>query len=153
MTLISRDCCPCLDDFEPDCMNPAVAAVTPVVGNSVTWDRLFDEPNDAISAQAGSVASRGYGAVSAKAGRSNSYEDADAVSAQAGRFTSYEDSGAVSAKAGLSNSYDQVADAISAQAGSTVVKVKRGSAHPGCIYPTSLSDTEDDDEDFPFGPP
>ncbi len=68
MTLISRDCCPCLDDFEPDYMNPAVAAVTPVVGNSVAWDPLFDEPNDAISAQAGSVTSKGYGAVSAQAG-------------------------------------------------------------------------------------
>ena len=31
LTLISRDCCPCLDDVEPDYMNTAVAAVTQVV--------------------------------------------------------------------------------------------------------------------------
>ncbi len=148
VTLISRDCCPYLDDYEPKYVNPAVAAVTQEVGNSVTWDPEFSEPNDAISAKAGSVTSKGYGAVSAKAGRSDSYEDADAVSAKAGRFHSEEDSVAVSAKAGLFTSYDQEADASSAKAGSTVVKVKRGSAHPGFMYPTSLSATEDDDEDW-----
>ena len=32
VTIISRDCCPYLDDVEPDYLNPAVAAVTPVWG-------------------------------------------------------------------------------------------------------------------------
>ena len=44
--LISRDCCPCLDDFEPD-YTPAVAAVTPAERRSVSWDPdgpAFDEP-------------------------------------------------------------------------------------------------------------
>ena len=136
VTLISRECCQSMDDFEPDYMNPAVAAVTQVVGNSVSWDHEFNEPNDAISAKAGSVTSKGIGAVSAQAGRSDSYEDVDAVSAKAGRFHPEEDSVAVSAKAGHYTSYDQEAGATSAKAGSTVVKVKRGSAHPGFIYPS-----------------
>ena len=38
VTLVSRDCCPYLDDYEPDCYNPAAAAVTLTSEKSVTWD-------------------------------------------------------------------------------------------------------------------
>ena len=47
MTLISRDCCPYLDDYEPNYYNPAVVAVAPTNEKSVTWDPLgpsYDEP-------------------------------------------------------------------------------------------------------------
>ena len=54
MTLISRDCCPYLDDHEPSYAKPAVAAVPQKVGYSVTWDPEFDEPTDVIAAKAGS---------------------------------------------------------------------------------------------------
>ena len=40
VTLISRDCCPYLDDYEPDYYNPAVAAVTTTNEKSVTWDHV-----------------------------------------------------------------------------------------------------------------
>ena len=46
VTLISRDCCPYLDDFEPDLCNPAAAAL-PAEEKSVTWDPvgpMYDEP-------------------------------------------------------------------------------------------------------------
>ncbi len=68
MTLISRDCCPYLDDHEPSYVNPTVAAVTQEVGNSVTWDPEFSEPNDVISAKAGSSNPKGNDVISAKAG-------------------------------------------------------------------------------------
>ena len=47
VTLVSRDCCPYLDDYEPDYYNPAVAAVTPTNEKTVTWDPdgpSYDEP-------------------------------------------------------------------------------------------------------------
>ncbi len=43
VTLISRDCCPCLDDHEPNNVNPAVAAPQEVE-HSVTWDPDFVPP-------------------------------------------------------------------------------------------------------------
>ena len=49
--LISRDCCPYLDDYEPDYLNPAAAAVTPAAGNSVRWDPsvpTYDEPKPPV---------------------------------------------------------------------------------------------------------
>ena len=45
--LVSRDCCPYLDDYEPNYSNPAVAAVFPTSDKSVTWDPIgpaYDEP-------------------------------------------------------------------------------------------------------------
>ena len=47
MTLVSRDCCPYLDDYEPSYSNPAAAAVNPASEKSVTWDPdgpMYDEP-------------------------------------------------------------------------------------------------------------
>jgi hypothetical protein len=81
VTLISRDCCPCLDDPEPNYAdNPAVAAPQEV-GNSVTWDPDFvlDEPSEpygarsstrktANSVSAGSKCCIGYGDPSVSAG-------------------------------------------------------------------------------------
>ena len=54
--LISRDCCPYLDDHEPDYegSNPAVVALPQEVGNSATWDPNLDGPRNVISATAGS---------------------------------------------------------------------------------------------------
>ena len=51
VTLVSRDCCPYLDDPEPNYINPAVAAPREV-GNSVTWDLDFITETDGISAPA-----------------------------------------------------------------------------------------------------
>ena len=69
VTLISRDCCPYLDDHEPNYVNPAVAAPQEV-GHSVTWDPDF--VSDEISASAGSRSSKRKLANSASAG-SESY--------------------------------------------------------------------------------
>ena len=47
VTLVSRDCCPYLDEYEPDYYSPAIAAVTPTNEKSVTWDPegpTYDEP-------------------------------------------------------------------------------------------------------------
>ncbi len=70
VTLISRDCCPYLDDHEPNYANPAVAAPQEV-GHSVTWDPDFVSPE--ISASAGSRSPKRNIANSASAG-SKSYE-------------------------------------------------------------------------------
>ena len=51
VTLVSRDCCPYLDDPEPSYINPAVAAPRDVV-NSVTWDLDFITEEDEVSAPA-----------------------------------------------------------------------------------------------------
>ena len=50
MKLTSRDCCPYLDEFEPDYL-PAVAAVTSEEKRTISWDPLgptFDEPPPAV---------------------------------------------------------------------------------------------------------
>ena len=50
MKLISRDCCPYLDDFEPD-YPTAVAAVASTGKRATSWDPLgptFDEPTPAV---------------------------------------------------------------------------------------------------------
>ena len=65
VTLIPRDCCPYLDDHEPNYVNPAVAAPQEV-GHSVTWDPDF--VSDEISASAGSRSSKRKIANSASAG-------------------------------------------------------------------------------------
>ena len=50
VTLVSRDCCPYIDDPEPNYVNPAVVA-TQETGNHVTWS---DEQNEVgVSALAG----------------------------------------------------------------------------------------------------
>ena len=65
VTLIPRDCCPYLDDHEPNYVNPAVAAPQEV-GHSVTWDPDF--VSDEISASAGSRSSKRKLVNSASAG-------------------------------------------------------------------------------------
>jgi hypothetical protein len=40
VALVSRDCCPYLDDYDPDYVNPAVVA-TPITVKHVTWDPAF----------------------------------------------------------------------------------------------------------------
>ena len=45
--LVSRDCCPYLEAYDPNYSNPAVAAVLPTGDKSVTWDPIgpaYDEP-------------------------------------------------------------------------------------------------------------
>ena len=87
VTLISRDCCPCLDDPEPNYVNPAVAAPQEV-GRSGTWDPDFVPPEISVpagsyfqmckvvnSAQAGSSPYEGYGVTSATAGCPDLDED------------------------------------------------------------------------------
>ena len=63
VTLISRDCCPYIDDPEPNYVNPAVVA-TQEVGNSVTWDPAFvsDEPSEPAGVR--SAKSKTVGSVS-----------------------------------------------------------------------------------------
>jgi hypothetical protein len=58
---ISRDCCPYLDDYEPNYSNPAVAATTPATGNSVTWDPTgptYDEPRAPVAEIKGAAPSQ-----------------------------------------------------------------------------------------------
>jgi hypothetical protein len=78
--LISRDCCPCLDDDEPNYVNPAVAAPQEV-GHSVTWDPDLVPPES--SAPAGSYFQKRKVVNSATAG-SNPYEGYGVPSASAG---------------------------------------------------------------------
>ncbi len=69
MKLTSRDCCPYLDDHEPNYVNPAGAAPQEV-GHSATWDPDF--VSDETSVPAGSHSSKRKLANSAPAG-SESY--------------------------------------------------------------------------------
>ena len=59
--LISRDSCPCLDDYEPDYSNPAAAAITPANSSSVTWDPMgptYDEPRAPVAETKGAIPSQ-----------------------------------------------------------------------------------------------
>ncbi len=80
VTLISRDCCPYLDDPEPNYVNPPVVAPQEV-RYSVTWDTDF--VSDEISAPAGSRSSKHKIVNSAPAG-SNSCIGRGSPSAPAG---------------------------------------------------------------------
>ena len=61
VTLISRDCCPCIDDPEPDYVNPAVVA-TQDTEKHVTWDPAFATEDS--SALAGSHTAKKRGGLS-----------------------------------------------------------------------------------------
>ena len=74
VTLISRECCPYLDDPEPNCVNPAVVA-TQEVGNSVTWDPAFVSYEPSESSGVRSAKCKTVNSVSIGSGTYGSYGD------------------------------------------------------------------------------
>ena len=61
MHLVSRDCYPYLDDYEPDYSNPAAAAIMPTNSNSATWDPMgptYDEPRAPVAETKGAIPSQ-----------------------------------------------------------------------------------------------
>ena len=58
VTLVSRDCCPYIDDPEPDCVNPAVAA-TQLKEKHVTWDPAFATDDSSALAESHTSNKRG----------------------------------------------------------------------------------------------
>ena len=102
VTLVSSDCCPYLDDHEPNYVNPAVAAPQEV-GHSVTWDPDIVPPE--ISATAGSYFSKSKVVTSATVG-SNPDEGYGDSSATAG--SPYGDTSATAGCTDLEDDYEDM---------------------------------------------
>ncbi len=74
VTLVSRDCCPYIDDPEPDYVNPAVVA-TQDTDKHVTWDPAFASDDSSALAESRSAKKRGDLSVLAEGAKRNRWSD------------------------------------------------------------------------------
>ena len=74
VTLISRDCCPYIDDPDPDYVIPAVVA-TPATAKHVTWDPAFATEDSSALAESHTAKKRGDLSVLAEGAKRNRWSD------------------------------------------------------------------------------